>query len=104
MSQFTSSVEAFPPLVSAETSEKIGEKLAPFNPTNAEAVVLALEMLGLREGDVLYDLGCGDGRLLIEGCRQFSSVTGLGVEFDSALCDRARECVASYGFNDRVSI
>ena len=45
---------------------QVGEKLAPFNPTNVEAVVLALAMLELRDGDLLYDLGCGDGRLLIE--------------------------------------
>ena len=31
-----------------------------------ECVHQALELLQIREGDVLYDLGCGDGRLLIE--------------------------------------
>lgn len=47
-------------------SGRIGEKLAPYNPTNIDAVLLALDMLELRDNDILYDLGCGDARLLIE--------------------------------------
>ena len=46
--------------------ENIGPKLAPFNPTSTEAIQIALDLLELQDGDVLYDLGCGDGRLLIE--------------------------------------
>jgi cyclopropane fatty-acyl-phospholipid synthase-like methyltransferase len=46
--------------------ENIGPKLAPFNPTSNEAIQIALDLLELKDDDVLYDLGCGDGRLLIE--------------------------------------
>jgi hypothetical protein len=46
--------------------QTVGPKLAPYNPTNMDAVTLALQMLQLSPHDVLYDLGCGDGRLLIE--------------------------------------
>ena len=46
--------------------QTIGPKLAPYNPTNMDAVTLALQLLQLSSRDVLYDLGCGDGRLLIE--------------------------------------
>ena len=46
--------------------ENIGPKLAPFNPTSTEAIQIALDLLELKDDDVLYDLGCGDGRLLIE--------------------------------------
>ncbi len=44
----------------------IGQKLAPYNPTNLEAVHIALNLLQITSSDILYDLGCGDGRLLIE--------------------------------------
>lgn len=37
-------------------------KLAPFNPTDISAQQAGIKMLGLKAGDVLYDLGCGDGR------------------------------------------
>ncbi len=43
---------------------KIGKKLAPFNPAGNEVVDIALELLQIQSGDVLYDLGCGDARLL----------------------------------------
>jgi precorrin-6B methylase 2 len=49
-----------------ETEENIGRKLAPYNPTSIEAIHIALDLLELKDNDVLYDLGCGDGRLLIE--------------------------------------
>ena len=52
----------------------IGEKLAPYVPTNLEAIYIALDLLqitdNLTEDEqkliVLYDLGCGDARLLVE--------------------------------------
>jgi len=43
-------------------------KLAPFNPTCAEAVAVALSMAQLTPVDTLLDVGCGDGRLLVEVC------------------------------------
>lgn len=47
---------------------KIGKKLAPFNPAGNEVVDIALELLQVKSGDVLYDLGCGDARLLARVC------------------------------------
>lgn len=43
---------------------KIGRKLAPFNPAGNEVVDIALDLLKIKSGDILYDLGCGDARLL----------------------------------------
>lgn len=43
----------------------MGQKLAPFNPTGDVCINWALEMLQLGEGDIVYDLGCGDARFLI---------------------------------------
>lgn len=44
----------------------IGTKLAPYNPTNIDAIHIAIDLLKLNSNDILYDLGCGDGRFLIE--------------------------------------
>ena len=43
----------------------VGEKLAPYNPTNYEALDIAIELLKIQETDIVYDLGCGDGRFLV---------------------------------------
>lgn len=44
----------------------IGDKLAPYNPTNTDACKIAIQMLQIGAGDVVYDLGCGDARFLVE--------------------------------------
>lgn len=47
-------------------SGKIGRKLAPYNPTNMECMLQAMDMLALCENDCFFDLGSGDGRFVIE--------------------------------------
>lgn len=62
-------------------NDKIGEKLAPFNPTSDEACRIALvDLLQIKEGDILYDLGCGDARLLVYACKLFNTTTSKGEE------------------------
>lgn len=46
-------------------------RLAPYNPTHITAREAALNLLGLSHNDVLYDLGCGDGRLLFTAMERF---------------------------------
>mmetsp|Transcript_29622 Transcript_29622/g.50007 ORF Transcript_29622/g.50007 Transcript_29622/m.50007 type:complete len:202 (+) Transcript_29622:40-645(+) len=89
--------------VSATITTTTGPKLAPFNPTSVECVHLALDMLQVQEEDVLYDLGCGDGRLLIEASKKYG-ISGVGIEYDSALCDKARAKVEEEGVGDKVNI
>jgi hypothetical protein len=44
----------------------VGEKLAPYNPTNIEAIETALDLLNIQDNDIVYDLGCGDARFLVQ--------------------------------------
>jgi hypothetical protein len=50
-----------------KASSRIGENLAPFNPSMQPVVDTALAMLQLTSGDVMYELGCGDGRVMVAG-------------------------------------
>ena len=52
--------------ITASDETRIGEKLAPYNPTSIEVVSMALTMLQITPSDIVYDLGCGDARFLIE--------------------------------------
>jgi hypothetical protein len=75
-----------------KSSHKIGQKLAPYNPTNTDCLDLALGLLSLGPTDVVYDLGCGDGRFLIQvngvvGCRANIGGSGSGLMF-LLLCRR----------------
>jgi SAM-dependent methyltransferase len=56
-------------------------KGAPWVPTSRAVIHRMLEMAQLRPGEVLYDLGCGDGRVLITAARRFGA-RAVGVEVD----------------------
>ena len=48
---------------------------------SAEPVVEAmLDLAGVRAGDVLYDLGCGDGRIVIAAARRGARATGIDID------------------------
>lgn len=50
----------------------------------------ALALVDVAAGDVLYDVGCGDGRLLIEAATRFG-VRAVGIEIDAERVRQARE-------------
>ena len=55
--------------------------LAPFVPTPQDVVDRMLELAGVTENDVVYDLGCGDGRIVITAARRFGA-RGVGIDID----------------------
>ena len=55
-----------------------------------------LEMANVQQGDVVYDLGCGDGRIVIAAARKFGA-TGVGVDIDPALVAQAQAAAAAAG-------
>lgn len=67
---------------------KIDDKLAPFNPTCDDAIKIAFNLCDLKESDIVYDLGCGDGRVLIYACKNYSC-KGIGYEYDKKFYDKA---------------
>ena len=64
-------------------------RLAPFNPTAADALSIAVELAALRSTDILVDLGCGDGRVLLAAAAACPGVRCTGYEFDPAIVERA---------------
>jgi SAM-dependent methyltransferase len=69
--------------IAAQTPQKRPDAphLAPFVPTPAEVVDRMLQLAGLGRNDVIYDLGCGDGRIPITAAKRFG-VRGVGVDID----------------------
>ncbi len=61
-----------------------GEKLAPYYPTPETIVEKMLELGGLKAGEKLFDLGSGDGRIVIMAARKYHA-DATGVELDSDL-------------------
>jgi SAM-dependent methyltransferase len=62
----------------------------PFVPTPPEVVDRMLEIARVQSGDVVYDLGSGDGRIIIQAAKRYG-VRGVGIEIDPDLIKKARE-------------
>jgi cyclopropane fatty-acyl-phospholipid synthase-like methyltransferase len=61
----------------------------PFVPTPEEVVDRMLELAEVKKGDVVYDLGSGDGRIVIRAAKKYG-VKGIGIEIDADLVARSR--------------
>lgn len=79
------------------------QKLAPYVTSPQPIVVRMLEIARLKSGETLYDLGCGDGRILTTAARDFGA-RAVGVELSPALVRRARQAVESLGLQDQVRV
>ena len=61
----------------------------PFVPTPPEVVDRMLELAQIKTSDVVYDLGSGDGRIVIQAAKRYG-VRGVGIEIDPDLVAKAR--------------
>jgi ubiquinone/menaquinone biosynthesis C-methylase UbiE len=61
----------------------------PYVPTNEKVVAAMLKMAAVKEGDTVYDLGCGDGRIVITAVKEFKAKRGFGVDFNP---ERLKDC------------
>jgi cyclopropane fatty-acyl-phospholipid synthase-like methyltransferase len=80
----------------AEFQEEI-----PFVPTPVEVVDKMLEMAKVQKNDVLYDLGSGDGRVVIRAAKKYGA-HGVGIEMDQTLLDKARKSAEAEGVSHLV--
>jgi hypothetical protein len=78
------------------------ERYSPFVPTEERDVVRMLRLADLSEGDVVFDLGSGDGRIVLEAARMKAGVRGRGIEMDEKLVADSRATAQATGFGDRV--
>lgn len=54
---------------------------APWIPTPHKTIRIMLELARLKPGETLYDLGCGDGRIVIDAVKDFGALA-IGIEID----------------------
>jgi SAM-dependent methyltransferase len=74
---------------------------APYHGTPPEVVERMLRLAEVRSGDVVYDLGCGDGRIVIAAVRH-AGVRGVCVELDPARLRWAREAAEEAGVSSLI--
>jgi cyclopropane fatty-acyl-phospholipid synthase-like methyltransferase len=71
-------------------------------PTPDAVVTAMLDVAGVTATDVVYDLGSGDGRIVIEAARKYGA-RGVGIELDPELNKRAAKNAEKAGVADKVT-
>ena len=61
-----------------------------------------LKMANVRKGDIVYDLGSGDGRVPITAVQKFGAARAVGIDIDPQRIEEANENAQKAGVTDRV--
>jgi SAM-dependent methyltransferase len=80
-----------------------GEADVAYVPTPDTVVEKMLELAEIRAGDVVYDLGCGDGRILVAAAKKYG-VKAVGVEIDPKVVQKAVDNVKQNHVEELVTI
>jgi len=78
-------------------------KLAPYYPTPETIVGQMLKLGGLKAGEKVFDLGSGDGRIVILAAQKFHA-DAVGVEIDADLCRQSLARIAKLGLEKSARI
>ena len=79
------------------------EKLAPYYPTPETIVEKMLQLGGLKAGEKVFDLGSGDGRIVIMAAQKFHA-DAVGVELDVDLWRQSTEKIRKLGLEKNAHI
>jgi tRNA A58 N-methylase Trm61 len=77
--------------------------LAPYVVAPQHAVDKMLEMANLKPGETLYDLGCGDGEIIVTAAKRYN-VKAVGIEISEYLARKAVENARRNGVQNRVKV
>jgi predicted RNA methylase len=76
----------------------------PYVPTPYPVVRAMLKLANAGPGDVVYDLGCGDGRILIVAVKEFNVKKAVGIEIDREKYKLALSRIHDEGIADRALV
>lgn len=93
------SLSIFVLVVLSQSQQKRPE--VPFVPTPEDVVEAMLELGKVTGEDFLYDLGCGDGRIVITAAKKFGC-QGVGIDIDPERITESREAALKEGVEDKV--
>lgn len=85
----------------AQTTEEPPKLDVPYVPTPQEVVDKMLEMGKVRRSDLLYDLGCGDGRIVVTAARKYGA-RGVGIDIDPRRIEEAKQNAQQAGVSERT--
>ncbi len=78
--------------------------LAPFVPSRPDIVKRMLELSHVNSNDIVYDLGCGDGRIIISAVNDFGAKKAVGYELKSSRCRQLIDEISNQNRQDKITI
>jgi len=87
---------------STASSKQLRSPDVIYVPTPPEVVDAMLTVANVRQGDVLYDLGSGDGRIPIMAAQKYNVTRATGIEINPERIMEAQENLRTAGVGDRV--
>jgi precorrin-6B methylase 2 len=88
-------------LAAAQTGEQRRQFDVPYVPTTEEAVRAMLKLADVKKTDIVYDLGCGDGRIVIAAAKTYGA-RGVGIDIDPQRIREAKENAKKAGVENLV--
>ena len=88
-------------VLGAQSSKARREPDVPYVPTTEAAVQAMLKLAGVKKSDVVYDLGCGDGRIVIAAAKSFGA-RGVGIDINPVRIGEAKENARTAGVEKLV--
>ncbi|MGE0407319.1 MAG: cyclopropane-fatty-acyl-phospholipid synthase family protein [Candidatus Korobacteraceae bacterium] len=94
-------VLAFASMLAAQATQQRRTPDVVFVPTPYEAVNKMLDLAEVNKNSVVYDLGCGDGRIVVTAAKKFGA-RGVGIDIDPERIQESRENAKREGVTNRV--
>lgn len=92
--------------VAAQTgsgADRYAKKIAPYVASPHKVVERMLEMARIKPNETVFDLGCGDGRILFLAASKYSA-KGVGIEIDEKLVQSTNEAIQRQSLENRVKV
>jgi len=82
----------------------VPHSVAPFVPSPVNVVRRMLNLAGVGVDDIVYDLGCGDGRILFMAVEEFEAERAVGYDINPSMVEPLREKIENSGLEDRIEV
>lgn len=89
-------------IAASAASPAFSQSLAPYVPTPQNVVEKMLELANVSSSDVVYDLGCGDGRIVITAAKKYGA-HGVGIDIDPDRIRQSQENARAAGVENLVA-
>ncbi len=84
-------------------AQPVGQRMAPYVPSPQEIIDRMLEVAHARQGDMVIDLGCGDGRILVTAVQKFQA-KAVGIEIDPKIAAQASDMIVRLGLQNKARV